>query len=209
MRRLFFLAAAALCAGCGSHASRSFDLGLLAPVTPLDAAVAARLGLRVVDHAPEGAALESAAAGEAMADWSRLRFLGALAAAEGKTGLFFILPAPPVGRALVEYPEEWQALARASRELTAVRPIVEQGVETPLPLALPPGVEGRGWSFLGRDYLLLVNASSAPVAVDAAPLGRYRAMFEVRADPRDLLIPCPGGRCLEPGRVLWLEGRLR
>ncbi len=199
----------ALCAACGPRPSRTFTLGLLAPVGPRDAESAGRLGLTVVDRAPSGAAMESAAAGEKIADWNRLRFLAALAAAEGKTGIFFLLPVPPAGRALVDYPEEWQALARVARELRAVRPILEQGVETLPAVPLPPGVEGRAWDFLGRPYLLLVNASDAPVPVDAAPLARFRALFEVRADARELLVPCAGELCLAPGRVLWLEGRYR
>ena len=39
-------------------------------------------------------------------------------------------------------------------------------------------------------------------------LAAWRALFEDRSDPGELLAACPAGRCLAPGAVLWLEGRL-
>jgi len=141
-----------------------------------------------------------------MASWSRLRYLGALAAARGKAGIIFVLPRLAAGREFADYPEEWQALARAVRELKELQPRIEAGTEEPSPLTAP-GVEGRAWRYASRRYMVLVNASDAAVLVDEKLLSGWRALFETRADPRELLRACPGGGCLAPGRALWLEGR--
>ena len=198
-----------LAAACAPKPSRTFAVGVQVPAAARDRRAVRFLGLPMVERVPEEAASALAIEGETMAGWSRLRYLGARAAAEGKAGVFFILPVPPEGRALVDYPEEWQALARAANELNAIRPIVEAGVEEGPPMTLPPGIEGRGWRYQGRDYAVLVNVSDVPVHLEEEGLARFRALFEVRADPRELLSDCPAGRCLAPERVLWLEGRYR
>jgi len=187
---------------------REFELGLLAPVGPGVASAARAAGMTVRDAAPEGADALSAVEGERLADWSQLRLLVARAAVRGRTGAFFILPPTPAGKEMTDFPEEWQALARVARETAALRPILESGVDAALPFGEPQGAEARAWRHQGRVYVLLVNDSGAAAPVAAETLIDFRALFEVRADPRDVLSPCPGGLCLPPGRALWLEGRL-
>ena len=118
------------------------------------------------------------------------------------------MPKSADGRELTSYPEEWQALARVARETAAVRPILESGVEAAVPFAVPPGVAARAWRFRGRLYVLLVNDGALAVPISEESLRPWRALFEVRADARELLGACGGGRCLPAERVLWLEGRL-
>lgn len=209
MRRAAGLLLLLLAAACAPAPQRTFMVGAKVPLRPRDEAAARRLGLAVEDRAPAGVPEDSAAdASGQMASWERLRFLGARAAAQGRPGVFYVLPDPPPGRTLLEYPEEWQALARAVRELRAMKPIVEAGTEVP-PAFSGPGLESRTWRFSGRRYSVLVNVSSVPVRADAAVLGAARALFEVRAAPGENLTPCAaGGMCLDPGRVLWLESRL-
>lgn len=212
MRKI--LAAALLLSACAPEPERAFDLGLIGPVGPGVEAAARAEGLVVAAAAPERAELHHAgvpvpaSADERLADWSRLRLLVSLAAVRGREGVFFTLPKAAPGGELTSYPEEWQALARVAREYAALRPILESGLETPAPFPTPEGLAVRAWRYRGRPYLLLVNegARPAPLAVD--DLKPWRALFEARADARELLVPCGSGRCLPGERALWLEGRL-
>lgn len=215
MRRLAAAVLLALAAACAPEPSREFELGLIGPVGPGVASAARAAGMTIREAAPEGA--EAYAAGvpfagasgreeRRMADWSDLRLLVGRAAAEGRTGAFFVLPATADGRELTSYPEEWQALARVARETAAIRPILESGLEAAVPFPVSAGVQARAWRYQGRFYALLVTDAEA--AVSPEDFRPWRALFEVRADARDLLVPCAAGRCLPAGRVLWLEGRL-
>lgn len=214
--RLLLASLLALTAACTPPKARSFRLGIIGPIGPRAAAAARAAGLPVVSEAPEGAETLSAgvvsrdasgAESERIADWSLLRLLTARAAVRGRAGVFFTLPKPIEGREAADYPEEWQALARVARETAALRPILESGVEAPAPFSAA-GVEARAWRFRGRLYVLLVNDSGADAAVREEDFRPWRALFEVRADARELLAPCSAGRCLAAGRALWLEGRL-
>lgn len=217
MRKVFAATLLTLCAACAPDKARDFAFGVLGPVGPGVEAAALAAGVTVRASAAEGADVRSAAVvftddsgrpEERMADWARLRLLTASAAARGRTGIFFVLPKTPQGREMSGYPEEWQALERVAAETAAMRPILERGAEAVLPFAAPVGVEARAWRFRGRLYVLLVNPSELPVPMPSAPLEPWRALFEVRSDPRELLSFCPAGHCLDAGRVLWLEGRL-
>lgn len=217
MKRLLAAALLALASACAPEKSRDFELGLLAPVGPGVAVAARAAGMTVREAAPEGADAHSAAASftgasgraeDRMADWSHLRLLVARAAAHGRAGLFFTLPKSAEGREATSYPEEWQALARVARETAALRPILESGVEAAVPFEVPQGVMARAWRFQGRLYVLLVNDRTLAVPMSEESLKPWRALFEVRADARDLLSACGGGRCLPAERVIWLEGRL-
>lgn len=217
MKRLIAASLLALAAACAPEKLREFELGLLAPVDPGVESAARSAGMVIRAIVPEGADAHGAGVPftgisgrveERLADWSRLRLLVARAAVRGRTGVFFILPKAADGRELTSYPEEWQALARIARETAALRPIVERGIDAAVPFAIPEGVEARAWRFKGRLYVLLVNGAASPVSISEDSLKPWRALFEVRADARDLLSACGAGRCLPAGRVLWLEGRL-
>lgn len=217
MRRTLAAGLLVLAGACAPVKSRVFELGLIGPVSPGVAAAARLAGLTVREAAPEGAVTVDAGvvidgplgrSGERMADWSRLRLLVGAAAASGRSGVFFTLPKATGGRELTSYPEEWQALSRVARETSAIRPILESGIETDVPVPLPDAIAARAWRYQGRLYVLLVNAEPIAVPIPQDELKPWRALFEVRADPRDLLAPCGADRCLPAERVLWLEGRL-
>ncbi|MBI5246013.1 MAG: hypothetical protein HY923_02455 [Elusimicrobia bacterium] len=217
MRRAFAASLLALTTACAPDKTRDFEIGLLAPVGPGVASAARAEGLSIRAAAPDGADAPGASVlagwpsdrrGDILADWAHLRLLVALAAVKGRTGVYFALPTLPDGRELSSYPEEWQALSRVARETAAMRPILESGAEVGLPFAVPGGVLARALRFRGRLYLLLVNNTTSPIPLPADALRPWRALFEVRADARELLSACGGGQCLPAGRVLWLEGRL-
>jgi hypothetical protein len=214
VRRGALLLAAAL-AACSRPAepARPFPVGLEGPVSFRLAEQARSMGLDVGEPVPEGAAVVPAAVPGAKsgswetADRSTLRFFAARAAASGAAGAYFRLPPTPEGRDLLDYPEEWQAVTRALRELAAMRPVLERGRPAALPFPLPPGVEGRAWDHAGRRYVLLVNGSDAEARLDADALEPWRALFEVRSDARRVLSRGYEHPALPPGQALWLEGR--
>lgn len=215
--RMILAAALLAAAACAPEKAREFELGLLGPVGPGVEAAARAAGMPIRETAPDGAdalnagvpfAGASRGTEERLADWSRLRLLVAGAAVRGRAGVFFTLPRTKDGRELTAYPEEWQALSRVAREVAAMRPVLEGGIESAVPFAVPEGAEARAWRFQGRLYVLLVNDTGRSVPIDAGSLKPWRALFEVRADARDLVSACAAGRCLPAGRVLWLEGRL-
>ncbi len=217
MRRALAAALLALAAACAPEKARDFELGLLAPVGPQVEAAALAAGMTVRAELPADSDFHSAgvsftgASGrteERLADWAQLRLLVARAAVRGRTGVFFSLPPSADGRELTGYPEEWQALLRVAREAAAMRPVLESGVSAAVPFSVPEGVEARAWRFQGRLYVLLVNDTALAAAVSEGDLKPWRALFEARADARNLLVACAQGRCLPAQRVLWLEGRL-
>ncbi|UPT75208.1 MAG: oligosaccharide flippase family protein [Elusimicrobiota bacterium] len=147
MRRAL-LALAAAAAACADGPAAPFPVGILGPSSPRVAAEARRLGFDVADALPAGAASASAASpaargGEMAADWAVLRLAAARAAAEGSRGFFVRLPAPPAGGDLLDLPEEWQAPARALRELKAMRSVLERGAAADVPFTAPAGVRAR------------------------------------------------------------------
>jgi hypothetical protein len=213
VKRAVLLAVVAA-AACSRAPGRPFAVGFLLPVSPRVAASAGSLGLELAAQASPGAASVSAAVplknrrGEVTADWYRLRFLTDRAVAEGASGIFFRLPRTPAGRDYLEYVEESQSVDRMLRELVAVLPILRRGAPAAAPFAVPAGLDLRAWTYAGRPYVLLVNPSGAPRPLEARTLEPWRALFAVRADPRESLVPCGARQCLPAGGVLWLEGRL-
>ena len=212
-RRAVLLAVVAA-AACSPEPRRRFAVGFLAPVTPRVAAAARRMGLEIGQRAPAGSAVVSAAVaakdgrGEVTADWLALRYLTDRAVVEGSSGIYLRLPSTPAGRDYMEYVEESQAVDRVLREILAMRPIFQGGEPSPAPFAVASGIALRAWAYQGRRFVLLVNVSQDPLPLEAASLVPWRALFSVRADAREDLLPCGSNRCLPAGGALWLEGRL-
>ncbi|MEK7389807.1 MAG: hypothetical protein AAB036_08910 [Elusimicrobiota bacterium] len=206
MRRCLSAALLAVSVACACETALGFELGLLTPVPAGMESAARTAGVSLHAAVPEGADTQLLGAGS-LDSWAHLRFLVARAAVKGRKGL--VLAFPPGSKDLSVYPEEWQALARVAREIAVMRPIMEAGVETPVPFAVPAGASARAWLYKRRLYVLMVNESSRAVPIAEETVRPWRALFEVRTDARDLLIPCAISRCLGAQQVLWLEGRLR
>lgn len=197
-----------LLAACG-RPEPGFQVGLALPLSPAaqrEAAAAGLLPRPVPDAGPEESAAAIGADGTLRLEaFSRLRFLAARAAAGGAPGVTFRLPAPSPLEAH-DYPEEWQAMTRLARETRQWSDVMGGG---PALLPFPaPGLLARAWTRHGRVYVLLVNDSPEPRALGEDSLDGWRALFEPRADSREVLQPCAAGQCFGPGRILWVEGRL-
>ncbi|MBI4423379.1 MAG: hypothetical protein HY554_06615 [Elusimicrobia bacterium] len=140
---------------------------------------------------------------------SELRFMAYASVVHGARGIFFFTLAKQ-GRTLFDFPELWQAVARAAQELKGMQPIFERGRPIPLPFApQPEGLEAKAWRYRGRDYVVLLNRSGAlDRELPKALLGRdWKPLYEARRDPRDLLKPTGGSWSLRPYQVLVLESR--
>ena len=140
-------------------------------------------------------------------DHAEMRFMSWLSIVHGAKGLFYFK-----GGTLLEEPELWQAVSRVSREIKSFQPILEGG--RPIAGPLPPaadGLEAKAWRYRGRDYVVIVNRS--PSATAKLPREflqpEWRALFELRRDPKDVLeSDGPSGR-LRPYQVIILESDLR
>lgn len=184
-----------------------FRMGLSAAPGRRVAAEAERLGVQPGPVAGAAAAMPVKCGVDRMADLSDLRYQTAAAIAGRADALEFELPPAPEGRDLLDLPEEWQAFARAVREVSEMRPVLEDGADAPVPEALGAGALARSWRFGSRRYVLLVNPSGKPLSVREDALAEWRALFSPRSDPRSRLESCGGALCLPPRAVLWLEGR--
>lgn len=140
--------------------------------------------------------------------YRELRLRSYLAIVRGVRGLFYHSARRRGRWGLLDFPEEWQVLLRLGRELKALQPVLERGEALPSPWTAP-GIESRRWRLGGRDYAVLLNDGPARACLPEAPLRAWRPLFEVRRDLRDVLPSGQGVVCLDPGRVLALEGPWR
>lgn len=132
---------------------------------------------------------------------SRLRFAAYLTLLAGGRGLLL-----EAGPAEIQLPERALPLAALARELEYLEPILREGSPASLPFARGEGIEGLALLYRGRDYVLILNRERKPVLWPTALNERaWRALFEERRDPLELLERDGQRRLLPPGRVLVLE----
>lgn len=145
-------------------------------------------------------------------DHFEIRFMSYLAILHGARGLFYFTFRKPGGKTLLDYPEQWQALARVTREIKSLQPILEKGGLSPLPFPPDPdGVEARTWRYRGRDYCVILNRKGGMMqrVPDELLSGSWRPLFEPRRDPRDLLKKAGRAWYLRPYQVMVFESGLR
>lgn len=176
------LLAAALLGACGP-APRSFTVEIVEPAAPPEATGVVKLG-----------------AGEDF-----LRFKSYDGVLHGSAGIRYVKDA-------ALKPERLAAAEDLAREMRLMAPIFARGRSIPLPFEPPTdGWSARAWTWRGRDYLVLANATrdrqwKMPAAVLTFS---WRPLFERRRDPRELLKEHGGSFYLRPFQVLVLESRLR
>lgn len=145
-------------------------------------------------------------------DHEEIRFMSYLAVVHGAKGLFYYTLRRGDGSSLLDWPELWQAPARVAREMKAMQPIWSARRRVKLPFEpRADGLEAACWRWRGRDYLVLLNRSAdRMLRVPERLLDKsWRPLFELRRDPKELLIPAQGAHYLPPRRVLVLESRIR
>lgn len=133
---------------------------------------------------------------------AEIRFMAYQALVRGASGVYFFefqKRAQP-GKTLLDFPEQWLALRRVSKEFHALRSFFS-GSSHPLDLA---GLEGRAWQAGGREIAVLLNPTSAPLHLPERFLtGEYWTLFEKRLSVKDRF---PAGR-LGPYRTAVLMRR--
>ena len=128
--------------------------------------------------------------------FDQVRFMTYLSIARGAEGIFYFMYTGPDGIPLPARPERWGIYQRIAAELNALMPVLKKGKPGVLPPGLDVNLASRAIKQGGRNYLILLNPTAAPLPLDAAALSPYRPLFEPnRALPA----------VLAPQKVLVLE----
>lgn len=143
-------------------------------------------------------------------DHYEIRFMSYLSVLHGARGLFYFTLGKQ-GKTLYDFPELWQAVARVSREMRAMRPIFESGAPQRLPFEPDPNLEARAWRYRGRDYVVIANrrAKFQQKVPDELLKREWRPLGETRRDPRELLKAAYGAYYLRPYQVMVFESPIR
>lgn len=143
---------------------------------------------------------------------AEIRFMSYDAVLNGANGVWYYSYSTAPASNLSQTPELMQAVAGPARELRAMAPIFARGRPIRLPFPFDPaGIAARAWTYRGRDYVVLANRKGdvALKVPDEMLAPRWRPLFEVRRDPRELLFEYKGTYYLKSYQVLVLESRLR
>lgn len=141
-------------------------------------------------------------------DAAEIRFMSYDAVVNGAQGIWYFAYSTAPGSNLSQTPELLLAVSLAARELRAMAPIFARGRPTPLPFDPPTkGWMARGWTYRGRDYLVLLNRTNDRQwkVPDEVLRPKWRPLFAPRRDPRDLLKIHQHSYYLRPYQVLVLE----
>ncbi|MBI4677465.1 MAG: hypothetical protein HY748_07775 [Elusimicrobia bacterium] len=141
--------------------------------------------------------------------FDEIRFMSYDSILSGAGGLFYFRLPVPGGETLLDYPERWQALARVTRELKLLQPVLEGGRPAALPFPPnPDGPSGRAWTHRGRSTLVLANRkrNAFQKVPDEALGSEWRPLFSLRRETRELLKMIGKAHYLRPHQVLVLEG---
>ena len=101
---------------------------------------------------------------------------------QGAQGVWYFSYSRPDGRALADTPEEWLAVTETTRELAALRPILEDGTPLPPPFTINPAgsLAARAWRCRGRDYVVVLNRRKETMELLPKTLldSQWRPLFE-------------------------------
>ena len=115
-----------------------------------------------------------------------------------------ILETPAAAR--LDLPERRIGLESVARELEFVEPILRGGRPLAPLFSKERGLEALSLSHRTKDYLFVLNRGREPAPWPSVLGGRgWRALFETRRDPLDLLDKDGSRRFLPPAKVLVLE----
>ncbi|MDD5208187.1 MAG: hypothetical protein PHV36_02255 [Elusimicrobiales bacterium] len=128
--------------------------------------------------------------------FEQVRFMTYLAIARGAEGIFYFTYTGSDGVPLPNRPERWGTYQRMAAELNALMPVLKKGKPGVLPAGLDANLASRALKQGGKNYIILLNASEAPLPLNLEVLSPYRPLFEQnRALPPTL----------SPHKVLVLE----
>ncbi|MFA5139963.1 MAG: hypothetical protein WC728_12090 [Elusimicrobiota bacterium] len=137
---------------------------------------------------------------------AELRFMSYHSILEGASGLWYFT----WDRRLSDAPELWSVVIAVTRELSSLRPVLEDGEPIALPFKKPLHklMRAKAWKHRSKDYVLLLNTSpNTALLMPKELLGeRWRPLFEKRRYVRELLMDSNGAYYLRPLQFLLLEG---
>lgn len=141
-------------------------------------------------------------------NFEELRFMSYLSVLHGANGIFYFGWRPD-GKSLLDFPEHWISVAKIARELSRMRPVFEGGTRIPLPFAPYADLEAAAWRYRGREYVVIVNTDPAAghILPKALLERRWRPLFELRRDPREILSALGNSRIVPVQRVMVFEAR--
>lgn len=145
-------------------------------------------------------------------DLAEIRFMSYDAVLNGAQGIWYYTFSTSTARTLAQTPEQLSAVTAVAGELRAMAPVFARGRPIPLPFVPPSkGWMARAWTYRGRDYLVLANRTKDRQwrVPEAALAPEWRPLFEVRRDPRELLMKHRDSYYLKPYQVLVLESRIQ
>jgi len=106
-----------------------------------------------------------------------VRYMTWLAVARGAAGVFYFTYTGSDGIPLPSRPERWDIYSRVAAELNGFRKILEKGKPGVAPAGLDAAFAVRALRQGGRDYLILLNPTAAPLSL--APVKDWRPLFEL------------------------------
>jgi hypothetical protein len=143
--------------------------------------------------------------------WAEIRFMSYDAVLSGASGLWYFIFHGPGAKTLADDADKWATMTAIGQEMSAMRPIFENGTRIALPFAPDPyGVAARAWRWHGRDYVVIANrrrAMGMRVPTELLDM-RWRPLFERRRYAKELLDHVGEGYDLPPYRVMVFESRL-
>ncbi|MDD2806242.1 MAG: hypothetical protein PHV33_11855 [Elusimicrobiales bacterium] len=109
--------------------------------------------------------------------FDQVRYMTWLAVARGASGVFYFTYNGSDGIPLPARPERWDIYGRMAAELNGFRKVLEKGKPGVAPAGLPEGFAARALRQGGRDYLILLNPTAAPLPLEAVK--GWRPLFEL------------------------------
>lgn len=108
--------------------------------------------------------------------FEQVRYMTWLSVARGASGIFYFTYNGSDGVPLPARPERWGIYSRVAAELNGLRKVLEKGKPGVLPAGLSADFAARAIRQGGRDYLVLLNPTAAPLPL--AAVKDWRPLFE-------------------------------
>jgi len=109
--------------------------------------------------------------------FDQVRYMTWLAVARGAAGIFYFTYNGSDGIPLPSRPERWDIYGRVAAELNGFRKVLEKGKRGVAPAGLDAAFAVRAIRQGGRDYLILLNPTAAPLSLEAVKA--WRPLFEL------------------------------
>lgn len=138
-----------------------------------------------------------------------MRFMTYHSILAGAKGIFyFTFTNRQTGLPITEYPEPWHGLTGTVKEINALRPVFEEGIEVPAPVQCEKPLLCRAWKYRGKTYLIAANAANQYTTIPKglADGHKWSVLFERSTGLTDL-VQERQNPYFNPYRVFVLRGK--